>query len=588
MKKKSDNARDAASLRQKAEVRLKKQQPETASVLSEAGMLKLIHELEVHQIELEMQNEELVIAKEKAEIAEEKYTALYDFAPSGYLSLTKEGKITELNFAAAQMLGKERLRLKSSLFGFFISAETKPAYNRFLEKVFSSKTKENCELTITPKGNPAVAGQNLPIYVAINGIVSQNNETCLLTLIDITERKQAELIIQKKTEAVEAQNEELIKVKEKAEESDRLKSAFLANMSHEIRTPMSGILGFAALLKKPKLTGDEQQKYIRIIEESGARLLNIINDIIDISKIEAGLMELNIKETNINEQIEYIYTFFKPEVETKGMKLSFNTPLPANEATIATDREKVYAILTNLVKNSIKYSNEGTIEIGYKKEGKNLEFYVKDTGIGIPKERQEAIFERFIQADISDAMAKQGAGLGLSITKTYIEMLGGKIWVESEEGIGSTFYFSLPYNAELVKETAFHQTDIPDKKDFIKKLKILIAEDDEVSEMLLDKTIKMYGKDFLKARTGVEAVETCKNNPDIDLVLMDIRMPGMNGYEATKQIREFNKELVIIAQTAYGLTGDREKSIEYGCNDYIAKPFKKDKLVELIQKYFGK
>ena len=256
-------------------------------------------------------------------------------------------------------------------------------------------------------------------------------------------------------------------------------------------------------------------------------MLNIINDIIDISKIEAGLMKLDIKETNINEQIEYIYTFFKPEVEAKGMKLSFNTPLPANEATIATDREKVYAILTNLVKNAIKYSNEGTIEMGYTKEGKNLEFYVKDTGIGISKERQEAIFERFIQADISDAMAKQGAGLGLSITKAYIEMLGGKIWVESEEGIGSTFYFTLPYNAELVKETAFHQTDISDKEGNIKKLKILIAEDDEVSEMLLDKTIKMYGKEILKARTGVEAIEACKNNPDIDLVLMDIRMPEM-------------------------------------------------------------
>ncbi len=247
--------------------------------------------------------------------------------------------------------------------------------------------------------------------------------------------------------------EELVAAKEKAQESDRLKSAFLANMSHEIRTPMNGILGFAELLKKPNLTGNEQQKYIRIIEKSGSRMLNIINDIIDISKIEVGLMKLDINETNINEQIEYIYTFFKPEVEAKGMKLMFKTTLSSQEAIIKTDREKVYAILTNLVKNAIKYSKEGKIEIGYKKKDEVLEFYVKDTGIGIPKDRQEAIFMRFIQADIADKMAHQGTGLGLSITRAYIEMLGGKIWVESEVEIGSNFYFTLPYIADPMNET---------------------------------------------------------------------------------------------------------------------------------------
>jgi PAS domain S-box-containing protein len=401
---------------------------------------------------------------------------------------------------------------------------------------------------------------------------------------DITDRKKAE--------------DELIAAKEHAEESDRLKSAFLANMSHEIRTPMNGILGFAELLKEPGLNGEEQQEYIRIIEKSGARMLNIINEIVDISKIEAGLMKIDMQETNINEQIEYIYTFFKPEVETKGMKLFFNTPLSANEATITTDREKLYAILINLVKNAIKYTKEGAIEFGYKRvetlhatslPGQTfLQFYVKDTGIGIPKDRQEAIFERFIQADIADKMAYQGAGLGLSITKAYVEMLGGKIWVESEVGEGSTFYFILPYNAEPAKEDVGQEFAISDKTDQVKKLKILIAEDDDVSEMLLDKTVKMFGKEILKARTGVEAVEACKKNPDIDLVLMDIRMPDMGGHEATRRIREFNSDVVIIAQTAYGLSGDREKAIEAGCNDYVAKPIKRDELMKLIQKYFGK
>ena len=411
------------------------------------------------------------------------------------------------------------------------------------------------------------------------------------TLLDITYRKEIE-------KALNVKNIELIKAKEHAEESDRLKSAFLANMSHEIRTPMNGIIGFAELLKEPGLTGGEQQKYIRIIEKSGARMLNIINEIVDISKIEAGLMKIDLQETNINSQIEYVYTFFKPEVEAKGMLLLFNTPLPAKEATISTDREKLYAILTNLVKNAIKYSKEGTIELGYKTvetqgiaspQGlASLQFYVKDTGIGIPKDRQEAIFERFIQADVADKMAYQGAGLGLSITKAYIEMLGGKIWVESLEGIGSTFYFTLPYNTLLLKETVNQEFATYDKTNQVRKLKILIAEDDEVSEMLLDKTVKMFGKEVIKAKTGVEAVEACKKNPDIDLVLMDIRMPEMGGHEATRRIREFNNDVVIIAQTAYGLSGDREKAIEAGCNDYVAKPIKKDELMGLIQKYFGK
>jgi len=395
--------------------------------------------------------------------------------------------------------------------------------------------------------------------------------------IDITEQKKLTM--------------DLIAAKEHAEESDRLKSAFLANMSHEIRTPMNGILGFADLLKEPNLTGEKQQEYIRIIEKSGARMLNIINDIVDISKIESGLMEVTIRESNINEQIEYIYTFFKPEVERKGMQLFFKNALPAKETNIKTDREKIFAILTNLLKNAIKFTNKGSIEFGYNlkadRKPVELEFFVKDTGIGIPKDRQEAIFERFIQADIFDKGALQGSGLGLTISKAYVELLGGKIWVESEEGKGSTFYFTIPYNIEP-KEKIVVENDVPSDKADNKNenLKILIVEDDETSEMLLTMSVIPISREVLKARTGFEAVEACHNNPDIDLILMDIQIPEMNGYEATRQIRKFNKEVVIIAQTAYALTSDREKAIEEGCNDYISKPFKKDELLALIQKYF--
>ncbi len=387
--------------------------------------------------------------------------------------------------------------------------------------------------------------------------------------------------------------QELIKAKEQAEESDRLKSAFLANMSHEIRTPMNGILGFSELLKEPGLTGDQQQQYIRIIEKSGARMLSIINDIVDISKIEAGLMNIHIQETDINEKIDFIYSFFKLQVEEKGMQLLCKKSLPAKEAMVRTDNEKFYSILTNLVKNAIKFSEEGTIEFGYERKGNDIEFFVKDTGIGIPKERQEAIFERFIQADISDKMARQGAGLGLSISKAYVEMLGGRIWVESEEGIGTTFYFTLPYKTESEEKTVVGKTvpahneknlDNPE----VAGLKILIAEDDETSELLISISVREFSREIIKVKTGNEAVEICRNNPDIDLIMMDIQMPGMNGYEATHQIRQFNKVVVIIAQTAFGLSGDREKAIEAGCNDYISKPVSKDEIVSLIHKYFRK
>ena len=423
------------------------------------------------------------------------------------------------------------------------------------------------------------AAYNIEYYTRRNFFLSQKLDNERLLVLDANKNLER---------TVEERTKELLKAKEQAEESDRLKSAFLANMSHEIRTPMNGILGFAELLKEPGLTGKEQQDYIRIIEKSGARMLNIINDIVDISKIEAGLMKLEIQDSNVNEQIQDIYTFFKPEVEAKGMILSFNTPLPTKEAILKTDREKVYAILTNLVKNAIKYSNTGTIEIGYSKRDSDLEFYVKDTGIGIPNDRHGAIFERFIQADIPDEWAQQGAGLGLSITKAYVEMLGGKIRVASQVSVGSTFYFTLPYNAVIINEPVVQQIVPSDNNDLIRKLKILIAEDDKVSEMLIDKTLKTFGKEIINARTGVEAIEVCKKNPDIDLIMMDIRMPDMGGYDATHQIRKFNKEVVIIAQTAHGLYGDREKAIEAGCNDYIAKPINKAELLFLIQKYFHK
>jgi PAS domain S-box-containing protein len=459
------------------------------------------------------------------------------------------------------------------------------------ELVFQNEEKEKRanELVIANKN---LAFENKEKEKRADELIILNN---VLDFQNKEREKQAkELILANKelvfqNEEKEKRATELTIAKEQAEESDRLKSAFLTNMSHEIRTPMNGILGFTELLKEPNLSSDDQQDYIQTIQISGARMLNTINSIVDMSKIESGLMKVDIKETNINEKIEFTYKFFKPEVEIKGLQFLVKNSLPSKEVIIKTDNEKVYGILTNLIKNAIKFTFEGSIEFGYEKKGEYLEFFVKDTGIGIPQKQYQLIFERFRQGSESHNRGYEGSGLGLSIAKTYVEMLGGEIWVESEEGKGSTFYFTIPYNSiseEKIK--IINAVSAEHKEVEIKKLKVLVVEDDEISYSLLTKMLQKISYEVLHAITGVQAVEACRNNPDIDLVLMDIRMPKMDGNEASRQIRQFNKDVIIIAQTAYAFSGDREKAIEAGCNDYISKPINSTSLFELIKKHCNK
>jgi PAS domain S-box-containing protein len=401
--------------------------------------------------------------------------------------------------------------------------------------------------------------------------------------IDITKRKFAE--------------KELIAAKEKAEESDILKTAFLANMSHEIRTPMNGILGFTELLKEPMLTGEEQKEYIDIIEKSGARMLNIINNIVSMSKIESGQMEISLSDTDINEMVEYVLNFFKPEAEKKNLQISCKNPLPSQKTIIKTDREKVTAILINLVENAIKFTTSGFIKFGYEKKAGCLEFFVTDTGIGVKPEQKELIFERFRQGSESLSRNYEGAGLGLSISKAYVELLGGKIWVDdysdnalsNEPGNrkGSIFHVTIPdFSVQQVNIAGFADKLNNSIESHIKNLKILIAEDDENSQAFISIATRKFCKEMIKVDNGIKAVEACRLNQDIDLVLMDIKMPEMDGYEATRQIRKFNKKVIIIAQTGFALAGDREKAIKAGCNEYIAKPLNLAELNNLIKKHF--
>ena len=391
--------------------------------------------------------------------------------------------------------------------------------------------------------------------------------------IDITEQKKTEL--------------DLIKLKEKAEESDRLKSAFLANMSHEIRTPMNSILGFASLLKEAAPGGREQETYIDIIETSSARLLNLINDLIVISKVESGQIEITFSEINLQELFGFLCRLFKVEANQKGVDFSADHSLNDENVEIITDREKLFTILNNLIKNSLKYTQSGTIRFGCNFKNNMYEFFVHDTGIGIPPDKLEIVFERFVQADISLSRRFDGAGLGLSISKAFVEKLGGEIWLESEIGVGTCFYFTLPVKAaEAIKPASQSEQKIFSDEESLSAT-ILITEDDETSVFYLKKILKNKKWNLIFARTGEEAIELCRIQKNIRLVLMDILLPNMNGDLAAKQIKSFRPDIRIIAQTAYAFEEDKTKYSD-AFDSYLTKPINSKELKSEIQKMLTK
>ena len=511
------------------------------------------------------------------------------------LILDVKGNILFCNDYLINIIGKKQNEIiGESWFDLFIPDDRKEEMkNMFFNGLSSKGVVENYE-------NPIISKNGERLYFSWYNIILISNTNELLGTASIgvntTDRKIYEEKLIEKNIEIEKQNETLIKIneelrnaKEKAEESDRLKTAFLANVSHEIRTPMNGILGFTNLLKKNDIPENEKNSYIEIIHKSGERLMGVINDIIDISKIEAGLIKLNYTQTNLREQTEYIYNLFKPETEVKNIKFKLKATISAKESVINTDKEKVYAILANLVKNAIKFTDEGSIEIGYSIKDGFAEFHVKDTGSGVEKEKYAYIFERFRQGSESMNRKYEGAGLGLSISKAYVEMLGGKIWVTENKSKGSVFYFTIPVEPiHIIEKEEKISKKINELKLPEDKLKILIAEDDEISEILIAKVVDSISREIIRVKSGEAAVEACLDNPDIDLVLMDLRMSGLDGKEATRKIREFNKDVVIIAQTAFAFAGDKEKALKSGFNDYISKPIEHTALIEMIQKHFSR
>ncbi len=377
-------------------------------------------------------------------------------------------------------------------------------------------------------------------------------------------------------------NEKLIEATEKAQESDRLKSSFLANMSHEIRTPMNGIVGFCQLLKQTSNVDEQVTKYCDIIATSSNQLLAIINDIIDISKIEAGQVTLSHEPVSIMDVVERTTTIFSALANQKNVELKLNSEIDSS-LVILSDQTKIAQILSNLVNNAIKFTNQGFIEVGVSENSKHLKIWVKDTGIGIAKENQGLIFDRFRQIEEANPNSMKGTGLGLSISKSLVEMLGGEIWVNSDIGKGATFTFTIP-NIKAMDgfETVKRDDETPDKFDF-GGASILLAEDDNINKLLLRRALESANAKVLLVSNGAEAVEILKGNNSIRIVLMDIKMPVMDGLEATLLIKSTYPRIPVVAQTAYALPDERKRAIEAGCDAYLTKPINITVLYKTIQ-----
>jgi|GEM_PF-1915517 len=376
----------------------------------------------------------------------------------------------------------------------------------------------------------------------------------------------------------------LEKAKEKAEESDRLKSAFLKNMSHEIRTPMNGIMGFAGLLEKDLPEGEKAKGYVNMIRRSGNRMLELINNLIDIAMIESGETKVHKHETALNSLMDSLYALYVPHAHNKGLKIYYEKGLDEPGDKLTTDGDKLKQVLGNLINNAVKYTNKGDIVFGYKKEKEVLHFYVGDTGIGISVELQEKIFERFRQAELGVTREYEGAGLGLSISRAYVEMLGGEMWVVSTPGHGSVFHFTLPFHS---MESNPSKTLNNKGAKLPEDITLLVAEDDETSYVLLREIMENTGIRLYRAKNGEEVIEELKEHPEVDLVLMDVKMPRMDGYRATQVIKNSRPTLPVIAQTAYASEEDRQKALNAGCDAYLAKPVDADELMEWIQKMVG-
>lgn len=419
-------------------------------------------------------------------------------------------------------------------------------------------------------------GELFWLYSSISGVRNEEGKITHFISVneDVTQRKLTE--------------QELIKAKELSEQSNKVKTAFLSNLSHEIRTPMNAIIGFSELIKLQGEKNKKKNDYINQITENGKVLLKLIEDIIDVARIESGDIEINKDEFDYNQLLEDLFLLFEEQIKKTGkpIKLSFDFEIKDKPFIVFSDPLRCRQILTNLLNNAVKFTKTGSIMFGYKIiDEYNFLTYVKDTGIGLTKDQQNIIFDLFRQADGTETREFGGTGIGLTISKNLIELLGGYIWVESESGKGTTFNLNIPYKIPLTKIEEFI-TDEQQHYDWKNKT-VLIAEDNESNFLFLQELLDETNIRIIWAKDGKEAIDVFKSEKNIDIVLMDIQMPGLNGYDVAHFIKKQNPKIPIIAQTAYALYDEKERSLAEGCDDYISKPINIKKLSGILAKFLN-
>jgi len=417
-----------------------------------------------------------------------------------------------------------------------------------------------------------------------NEELSQQNEEIQIQsdyLIDLNSK-----ITEKNTRLFQ-QKKEIETIVKELKISNDTKDKLFSIIAHDLKNPFNVIFGYTDLLKESynEFSEVKRKDFINEIDKSSKSAYQLLENLLLWALSQQGKIEIEKEETNLKQLIiEAVSPYFH---SAKKKKITFTNSVSDN-ITVSVDEQTIKTVIANLFSNAVKFTpNNGHILINAAIIDKFVEIKISDNGVGISNKVQSKIFRIDESHSTPGTNNEKGTGLGLSLCKEFVEKNGGKIWVESEEGVGSQFYFTIPYTTyknEITENNGAKSEVKPELQ--IKKLKILIAEDDKMAEKYLENVLKNISKEILFAKNGIEAIETISQNPDIDLVLMDIQMPEMSGYEATRKIREFNKDVVIIAETAYAISGDREKALEAGCNDYISKPIKKNRLMEMIEKYF--
>ena len=580
-----------ADLRRKAERRLRADGAVAGYPQSETDTRTLIHELQVHQIELEMQNEELHRASIAAEELSEKYGDLFDFAPIAYFVWDERGKIHEVNLAGAALLGDHRGKLLGKRFGQFVAKEDRGAYAGCLHQVMQAEKKLVCEVRLS-RGDENVSV--LIEAVAMMNRQHKQNKHCFAAVIDVTERKRlgeltaAKSVLETRIGAQEKIETELRRAKEAAEAANEAKTRFLANISHELRTPMNSILGMIDLARK-KTAEPAVCDFLNTARDSADLLLMLLNDLLDSARIESGKFDLEARPFDLRRLMDLTMQSLSIRASERGLVCTYRVSPEIPEAFLG-DQVRLRQILINLVGNAIKFTERGKVEVGVRlaslPEGEGLvelEFSVRDTGIGISSADVARLFQPFVQADSSTTRQFGGTGLGLSICSSLIAMMGGRIWVESEPGKGSTFYFTvrLPLARELPPEPE-SLSAIPA---VAASLRVLLADDHPINRKLAAYLLGERGHQVEIAENGREALDLAREN-HYDVILMDVQMPGMDGLEATAAIRDFQRgksRTPIIAMTAHAMKSDRDRCFAAGMDGYLSKPIDALEMFALVE-----